>query len=139
MRYAISFVIFCVILNQVNAQTPRTDQFLSEILHGNKDPLFTSVIKNAGKHRLQIIYTEINRDRKNRPSFNHYYFNYDPEMYFNPASMVKMPLAFLSLEKLNKLKKHEIDKHTTVLFDSSESWQHPLLSDNTSETGLPCI
>ncbi|HVF96696.1 MAG TPA: serine hydrolase, partial [Flavisolibacter sp.] len=90
-------------------------------------------------YRLQVIYTQITRDKKNRPTFTNYFFHYDPALYFNPASMVKMPLAFLSLEKLNELHQKDIDKYTTILFDSSEAWQHPLYKDTSAASRLPSI
>jgi len=46
------------------------------------------------------------------PLLKHYYYNVDAHRYFNPASMVKMPLAFLSLEKLNTLHKPGVNKYT---------------------------
>lgn len=122
----------------VSAQ-PRTDSRLKEILAGNHDSLFRHVLDRPDSFRLQIIYTEINRDKQNRPSFKNYYFNYDPAVYFNPASMVKLPLAALALEKLNGLAKYGIDKNTAVRFDSSQSWQRPLRHDASSPDGYPSI
>lgn len=115
------------------------DQRLKEVLQKNTDPRLQQVLQNPGKHRVQIIYTQINRNGKNKPSFKNYYFNYDPELYFNPASMVKMPLALLALEKLNTLKSKGINKHTTIVFDSSQAWQHPLHEDTTKTDGRPTI
>ncbi|RYZ28904.1 MAG: hypothetical protein EOO10_07995 [Chitinophagaceae bacterium] len=129
--------IFCM-TNVLHSQ-PKTDQSFEQILQANSNQLFQQVLKHRDKHRVQIIYTEINRDKNNKPSFKNYYFNYDPEMYFNPASMVKMPLAFLALEKLNKINQKGVDKYTTVLFDSSEAWQKPLHRDTTKASGLPTI
>ena len=80
----------------------KIDQMMTDVLSGNKDPNFREIISHPDKYRVQIIYTEINRDKQNVPHFTHHYFHYSPDYYFNPASMVKMPLAFLSLEKLNQ-------------------------------------
>ena len=117
----------------------KTDKFLEEILQTNNHPALWKVLQNPEKHRVQIIYTQINRNNKNKPSFRNFYFHYNPGQYFNPASMVKMPLAFLALEKLNALKKKGVDKYTTVLFDSSKPWQQPLHTDTTKADGLPTI
>jgi hypothetical protein len=89
--------------------------------------------------RLQIIYTQINRDKKNNPSFTNFYFNVDPQLYFNPASTVKLPLAFLSLEKLNSLDKKNVDKYTAMQFDSSYTGQVTSYHDSTAQTNLPSI
>jgi hypothetical protein len=45
----------------------------------------------------------------------------------------------LSLEKLNVLNREEINRHTPVLFDSSQPWQHPLHTDITAPGGLPSL
>ena len=97
------------------------------------------LLRDPEKYRVQIIYTEINRDKHNKPSFKNHYFNYDPNLYFNPASTVKLPLAFMALEKLNTLRKKGIDKHTPVVFDSSQVGQKPLYADASSANGLPSI
>jgi hypothetical protein len=97
------------------------------------------VLQQPNNYRLQIIYTQINRDKNNKPRFTHYYFHYDPQLYFNPASMVKMPLAFLALEKLQTLRKKGVDKNTTVQYDSNAKGQIRLLTDATAPDGKPTI
>lgn len=118
---------------------PRTDAFLANLLSGNKNSIFQEVIRHPDTYRLQIIYTQINRDKYNRPSFTNYYFNVDSTNYFNPASTVKLPLALLSLEKLNRLNKPQVTKYTPVQFDSAYSAQTSEWRDETSETGYPSI
>jgi hypothetical protein len=118
---------------------PRTDTFLSGLFRTCTDPVFQQVIADPERYRLQVIYTRIDRDRKNRPSFTHYYFHYDPQLYFNPASMVKLPLAFLSLEKLHRLGRTGIDRNTTIVFDSTQPWHRPLYRDTTAADGRPTL
>jgi len=122
----------------VHAQ-PKTDALLKNILATEPDSLLQSVLKNPDIYRYQIIYTEINRDKKNKPSFKNYYYNYDSLQYFNPASTVKMPLAFLSLEKINLLKNAGVNKYTAMRFDSGYSKQTVLYKDSTAKNGLPSI
>ncbi|MBI1783220.1 MAG: serine hydrolase [Sphingobacteriales bacterium] len=121
-----------------NAQV-KTDALLKDILFRNKDSLLQSVLKNPEEYRYQIIYTQINRDQHNKPSFKNYYFNVDKNRYFNPASVVKMPLAFLSLEKLNKLHQPGVDLYTTILTDSGWSNQTIAHTDSTAESGKPSV
>lgn len=136
-HYLIVFsLLICSLSN--NAQS-RTDKLLKDIFAAERDSLFQSVIQHPEIYRYQIIYTQINRDRNNVPSFTNFYFNYDSLQYFNPASTVKMPLAFLSLEKLNILKDKGIDKFTPMQFDSGYSRQTVLYKDSTAENGLPSI
>ena len=96
--------LLSLLISAANAQ-PKTDPLLRQLFVVNTNGIFQKLIKDPGNYRLQIIYTQINRDKHNKPVFKNYYFNYDPKLYFNPASMVKMPLAFLLilLIKLNLL------------------------------------
>lgn len=121
-----------------NAQ-PKTDSLLSQLLAANQNSLFQQVLQHPDTYRLQIIYTQIDRSRNNKPTFKQQCFHYDPELYFNPASIVKMPLAFLALEKLGGLDKKGITKYTTIQFDSSQPWQRPLYRDTSATNGLPTI
>jgi hypothetical protein len=134
MRFLFIAFFFSVLTGHAQ---PKTDPLMQAIFAGNQNPLFQAVIGQPEKYRLQVIYTRIDRDRNNKPRFSHYYFNYDPLLYFNPASMVKMPLAFLSLEKLYAIGKKEINRHTTIVFDSSRPWHRPLYRDTTSVSSLP--
>jgi len=118
---------------------PRTDKFLENIFVAEEDSLFQSVISHPEIYHYQVIYTQINRDKSNIPSFTNYYFNYDSLRYFNPASTVKMPLAFLSLEKLGQMKQKDVNMFTPMQFDSGYSRQTVLYKDSTAENGLPSI
>lgn len=139
MRYYLSFFTTILFVCTIVYGQPKTDSFLQHLLHTDTNAVFKQVLQHPDTYRLQIIYTQINRDQYNHPSFKNYYFHYDPRLYFNPASMVKMPLAFLSLEKLNTLQQKGITKNTTLLFDSSEAWQHPLYTDTTADSRLPSM
>src|SRR5699024_9414584 len=85
------------------------------------------------------IYTQINRDENNSPHFKNFYYHYNPDIYFNPASTVKLPLAILALEKLNKLAIEGVDKYTSMLTDSNQVWESSAYKDTTSKNGLPSI
>ena len=134
-----SIIFFLLVISLSNNAQSRTDKLLKDIFAAERDSLFQSVIQNPKTFRFQIIYTQINRDRNNVPSFTNYYFNYDSLQYFNPASTVKMPLAFLALEKLNTLKDKRIDMFTPMQYDSGYSRQTVLYKDSTAENGLPSI
>ena len=131
-------LILCCFTTCCFAQ-PKTDRLLKKILSGSDRKLLRDILQNKDSFRVQIIYTQINRDRQNIPSFRNYYFNTDTGIYFNPASTVKLPLALLSLEKLNTLREKGVDKFSALLIDSSYSWQTPEYKDSSSETGMPSI
>src|SRR5690349_14697090 len=81
----------------------KTDAFLEELLQ-SQGGTFADIISKHDDYRIQVIYTQINRDSANQPSFQTYYYNVDPNRYFYPASTVKLPVALLSLQRLNELK-----------------------------------
>lgn len=113
----------------------QTTPALQKLLARNSDKNFQHVIGDASRYRLQIIYTRIDRDRHNNPRFTPQYFNYDPGAYFNPASMVKMPAAFLALEKLHEMAVPGVDKNTPLQFLKDQPWQTELLADTTAADG----
>lgn len=138
MRFVTLLIAGCIVSASLTAQR-KTDVLLQNILEASKSPIVKQIIANPDSFRVQIIYSRIERDAKNIPTFQNYYFNFDNDLYFNPASTVKMPLAFLALEKLNKMGKKGIDKYTAMQFDSSFSGQVKMLYDSSAENHLPCI
>lgn len=117
----------------------RTDAFLTQLLSTNQTPIVREVLRHPDTYRLQIIYTQINRDKANTPTFTNYYFRVDSTEYFNPASTVKLPLALLSLEKLNALNKPLVTKFTAMQFDSAYSGQTREWHDKSAQTGYPSV
>lgn len=118
---------------------PAAGALLPQIFLGNPDSLFRQVVAHPHTYRLQVIYTQIDRDKHNQPHFTHYCFNVDTNLYYYPASTVKLPLAALSLEKLNELHKKGVNKYTAMLFDSLYPRQVKLYKDSTAQSGLPSI
>jgi hypothetical protein len=117
----------------------KTDAEFVKILNTNQHTLYQQVLQHPQEYRLQIIYTQINRDKHNIPSFKNFYFNVDSLFYFNPASTVKLPLALLSLEKLNQMNIPGVNKFTSMLFDSAYSKQTIEHVDSSAQTGHPSI
>lgn len=117
----------------------KTDAWLAELLHKNASGPLLHILNNPDSFQYQLIYTQINRDKNNRPSFKHFYLHVDKNRYFNPASTVKMPLAFLALEKLNKINKPGVNKFTSMLTDSAYNGQTTVLEDSSSKNELPSI
>lgn len=132
------FIVSIIATNTVFGQ-PKTDPLFAAVFSLNHNNVFQHVLRNKDTYRCQVIYTQINRDKNNVPHFRNYYYNYDPNLYFNPASMVKLPLAFLSLEKLNSINIKGVDKYATIQYDSSYTGQKPLYKDSTSANGFPSI
>ena len=84
-----------------NAQKINTD-FLPKLL-ATKPEQFKDLMDNSERYRLQILYTQIDRDKKNRPKFTTYGYRINNTEYFYPASTVKFPASALALEKINNL------------------------------------
>lgn len=116
-----------------------TDEWLSALLRDKASPALLHILNNPDSFSYQFIYTQINRDKHNLPSFKHHHLRVDKNRYFNPASMVKMPLAFLALEKLNSLHIPGVNKFTPMLTDSAASHQTAVTHDSSSQNGLPSI
>ncbi|MGL6266870.1 MAG: serine hydrolase, partial [Chitinophagaceae bacterium] len=131
--------IFFGIIQQTALAQPKTDAYLYDILRQSQDPVLQQVIASPDSFRVQIIYTQIDRNRKNQPGLTNYSFNLDSNLYFNPASTVKLPLALLALEKLNDMKAAGVDKYSPLLIDSSQPWQHAYHADSSASNGYPSI
>jgi hypothetical protein len=138
MRLLVLITIFQTVWCSVPAQ-PKTDALLQDMLSKSQSEIVKMVMKQPDTFRLQIIYTQINRDKYNIPSFENYYLNFNNDLYFNPASTVKLPLALLSLEKLNRIGRSDVNKFTTIQFDSSYAGQIAAFHDSTSENNHPSI
>ena len=65
---------------------------LESLLESRPDR-FGTVMENPAAHRVQIIYTQIDRDADNVPSFQSFTYRVDDDEYFYPASTVKLPTA----------------------------------------------
>jgi len=94
-------------------------QTVFDSLLNNLPPSCQSVLTNPAGFNLQIIYTRIDRDKRNQPSFINYPYKVNPKLYFYPASLVKLPAAALALEKINKLGIPGLTRSTPMTIDSS--------------------
>lgn len=137
-RYTVAllFLIGCV---ASCSQPIEENQHLVENLMRADPDKFQYYIDHQDSLEIQVIYTQINRDKNNVPSFKSFYFNVDSTKYFYPASTVKLPLVLLALEKLKTLNVTGLDKNTPMLSDSVYSGQQTAHRDSTSENGLPSI
>ena len=94
------------------------------------------------QYEIQIIYTQILRDKKGRVSFKDYTYNLDATNYFCPASTVKFPIAVLALEKLNTIPNTSVNTEFTIAGNpnkikfSEEISKVFAVSDNVASTKL---
>jgi Beta-lactamase enzyme family len=111
---------------------------LESILQKNAT-LFQHLLKQPEKYRLQIIYTQINRDKNNRASFKTYEYRANQEEYFYPASTVKLAASVLALEKINDLKIPALNAESSFITLKSRNSQSEVKTDSSAKNGLPSI
>jgi len=100
---------------------------------------YASLLADPGQYRIQILYTQINRDKNNIPHFKDYSYRLNPNEYFYPASTVKFPLSVLALEKLNDLKITGLNKATTAIYDSVTARQEIIYNNPYAIDGRQTI
>ncbi|MFD3407346.1 serine hydrolase [Aquirufa sp. HETE-83D] len=134
MRKILFFLLITEMISMSTfAQKPAN--ILEQLLLSNPDK-FKKLTDNPEKYRLQILYTQIDRDAKNKPTLTTYSYRSDSNEYFYPASTVKLAATVLALEKLNALK---IDKSTTFQTLKNRPSQLEIKTDSTSKSGLPSV
>ncbi len=134
----IIFVLF--VCKPAHCTAQKTDKLLADLLRKSPE-LFGTVLKNPAQYDVQILYTQINRDAQNRPTFKTYHYRVDKNRYFYPASTVKLPAVLLSLEKINELKAAGklVNRETAMLTDSAYAGQTVVRRDTTAANGLPSV
>lgn len=137
-RYFSFILTFTVLFSAAVFPQNKYSALLDSLIKANSS-LYPEVAANPSKYQVQILYTQIDRDRKNRPHFTTYKYNVNKNNYFYPASSVKIAGAVLSLQKLNELNIKGLDKYTPLRIDSAYSGQSRVLKDPSSKDGLPSI
>ena len=138
MRSVLFLICLVTVCFHAEAQF-KTDPLMKLILSDISDSNAKKIISDPNQYRVQIIYTQIDRNREGRAKFTNHAFHVDPAYYFNPASMVKMPLAFLALEKLHEMNLPEVNLNTRMRFDSSYERQVAMDKDSSAADGYPNI
>lgn len=97
------------------------------------------IISKPEKFKIQIIYTQINRDKNNKPSFTQHNYFLDSTNYFYCASLVKLPCSVLALQKINELKREGLNKDSRMFTDSTEACHKRVKRDTSSANGYPSV
>lgn len=119
-------------------QNSPPDTFIANLL-ANHPQLFNDIIKNRGGLKIQIIYTSIDREKKDKIKFTDHFYFADSSNYFYPASTVKLPVAVLALQKLNELKIDGLDKNSVMITGTEGEKQTPVYNDPSSANGPASI
>lgn len=126
----------CIVSKKVTNANP------IELVLKSQNSKIQVVMDNAREHELQIIYTQINRDKDGRISFQDYHYNVNSKNYFYPASTVKLPIALLAVEKLNSMNlttdsiHFRFDEKSSSLHFQKEISKLFALSDNDAANNL---
>lgn len=140
IKYLLLFVplLFssCIVSKKVTNANP------IELVLKSQNPKIQVVMDNAREHELQIIYTQINRNKNGKISFQDYQYNVNSKNYFYPASTVKLPIALLAVEKLNSMNlttdsiHFRFDEKSSSLHFQKEILKLFALSDNDAANNL---
>lgn len=115
----------------------KNDNILHSLIDQNAS-IFQPIVSNP-EHKVQVVYTQIDRRKNGKPQFTDYYFNINDADYFYPASTVKLPVAILALQKLNELKIKGLDKNATMITEAGYNGQTEVYNDPSTPDGRPTI
>jgi hypothetical protein len=117
----------------------KTNTVFLDYLLKSRPELFSSILNHPEKNQVQVLYTQIDRDRNNVPHFRTYSYNVDEHRYFYPASTVKLAAVIFALEKIKELNVSGLTAKSVMLTDSSYAGQTKVEKDSTAENGLPSV
>lgn len=130
-----AFLIFIILKSfMINAQ----DNFLKNLMQTQAEK-FAKILGNQEKYEVQILYTQIDRNKNNKPSFKTFSYEVDANHYFYPASTVKLPACLLALEKINELQIKGLKKGSTMHTLADYEKQTEVKIDSTAEGFTPSI
>ena len=120
-----------------------------------KDDFLRRILKDKDKYEIQILYTEVSKNTLGQTEFTDFQFQLNDQKYFYPASTIKLPIAVMTLSKINELRavgsnislKSKINlslinnKKEIIVKDSITSFQNLiadvfLVSDNSASNVL---
>ena len=69
-----------------------------------EDEFVRKIIKYKDNYEIQILYTEVSKNNLGQTEFKDFQFQLNDEQYFYPASTIKLPIAIMTLSKINELR-----------------------------------
>lgn len=103
----LTFLLFVMFSNAICQA-----QLLDSLLRADSSAVVRKVMANPEKYRLQLV---VSHQSSVDSRFTTHYLRNNPDEYFFPASLVKMPVAAFALEKLHDLSVFGIDEFTPIL------------------------
>lgn len=111
------------------------EKLIANLLQIKSDE-FKTILSNPRKYEIQIIYTQINHQENGLPELIQYQYQLNPKQFFYPASLVKLPLSTLALEKCNQL---NIPSGSDMITLANHHCQKEVSVDSTSATLKPSM
>lgn len=138
MKHLFFITLICSFTIMANGQLINSQSPLHQALQNNPQ-FFSRITNNPDSFRVQIIYTQINRNKRNKPSFKEFSYRLNSQEYFYPASTVKMPIALLALEKINELGIKGLTRNSIMITDSATAAQDHVYNQPNANDGAPTI
>ena len=131
--------LILVVSLTVTISCNNSSTILDKVLNKNIYEL-QKVLKNKEKHDLQILLNEIKRDDSGKAVFKEDAFQLDEGRYFYPASTAKLPIAILSLQKINELRSNGLQiSGDTPFFITDKNGEILVKRDSTHSLGILTI
>ncbi len=112
---------------------------LQRVIKSN-DPAIQAIMKEAPKHEVQILLTQIQRDTTGGLLFEEEQYQLDEQQYFYPASTAKLPVAILALQKIKELRSSGIPiTATTPFVIGTKEGKVVVATDSTHQEGKVTI
>jgi len=107
---------------------------------------FGQILRQPAAYRVQVLYTQIRRDKQGGPHFTSYAYWLRPREYFYPASTVKLPTAALALQKIRALNRstladatQPLTRETPLRIDSAFAGQTRVVADSSARGYRPTL
>ncbi len=118
MKQLLLFIFFSSLFSSCHKEVQITKPIQQAL--ASKKTSIKRVVDSINKYQIQIKYTRITK-RNDSVFFKDYNFQNNPNNYFYPASTVKLPVALIALEKVNRIDNFNIDTIFYIEGDSIET------------------
>ncbi len=138
MKIYFWFLLLLVLFFQTITISAQYKNILDSLLYSDTNTVIKKVLSDPSKYRLQIIYSQTDYS-SGSAILKDFSFRLQPEEYFYPASLVKLPVSALALEKINNLKISGVDKNTSLFTNpnysgiAKDSLRYPSLADDITQ------
>ncbi len=131
-----NLLISNIVIGQIDYS--KTNKYLLDSLMKNDEKLY-EVWEKAVNYKIQIIYTKVLKNLNEKPQFQNFSFNLSNDLYFYPASLVKLPISIFTLEKLERLKSFGVNLDSKLSIEKNYSCQLEVIHDRLSDNFTPTL